>query len=597
MTGPVAAAPLPGEVPPDPWPTSCNCEVSLPKVLTISGRAWSKSSGEVAIGATVVVSAHGGGTASFAAITDELGNYKVEVPPGFYDVTLYYLDVTLETVKQRMFVDDVLLDPVMIDDTAATDGYTGGCFGPPPAELTSMPHFGASISRQLLPVSRDRTHRAWIAPVAFADPLRVVTTVEGGRRFTTAPGIPTAFVEDVTTYSRDVPFELPLGSGGAADVSLRSGSNQQRGEARLILGADDHADSSASGEMFLGGPISKDHAWAAAGLVLRRDAGELAGDGMLRLDGQIRDHQFMISGLSHDGPDADAGWSTARWKAKWFDAKLEVGALATGERLERSSEIAAREVTVDPTRTIDRAGGLAYAKLRFKAAGYHIAYASAGGGAGRRDALRHTDLSLGIVDDWMWSPSLTFTTGVRVEDRALDGERARLVAPRAALKWDPTREGRGEVFVGYQRVPLVDDGLPGDWKSLDVIAVDEMYAGVKYRRSSGETMAGLAVRQRDHRTGADAWIRRDTTRSVVHLQATSLDRVATLLAQRKLRDRSGTQVTLGTAARVTEDRSEAGLALGWKRSSTDKEMTADVTAEGYAGTDGPGARIAVGILW
>ncbi len=599
VAGPVAADPIPDEgveVNPEPRMTGgCNCEISKPKILTIRGRAWIKSSGEVAVGATIIVSEHGG-KATYPAITDELGDYKIEVPPGFYDVTVYYVDVTIETVKQRMFVDDVLLDPVLIDDTAI-ESYTACFSGPAPPEFTSMPHFGAAISRHVLPVSRDRRHRAWIAPVAFADPARVVTTVEGARRFTTAPGIPTAFVEDVTTYSRDVPFALSTGSGGAAEVSLRSGSNQRRSEARLILGADDHADDSASAETFLGGPISKDHAWAAAGLVLGRNGGALTGDGMLRLDAHAHDHDFTLAGLAHDGVDEDAGWTTARWKAKYFDAKLEVGALATGERLERSSELAAREVAVDPTRTIDRAGGLAYAKLRFKAAGYHTAYASAGGGAGRRDELHHTDLSFAIGDEWMWSPSLTFTAGVRVEERTFDGDRARRVAPRVALKWDPTHEGRGEVFVGYQRVPLVDDGLPGDWRSLDVIAVDEMYAGVGYRRSSGDTMVGLAVRQRDDRTGGDAWIRRDTARTVVHLQATSLDRVATLLAQRKLRDRSGTLITLGTTARVTEDRSEAGVALGWKRSSSDRERTAEVTAEGHAGTAGPGARIVVGMFW
>ncbi len=594
VAGPVAADPVPDEGVEPQLTGACPCELSKPKILTIRGRAWTKSSGEVAPGATIIVSEHGG-KATYAAIADELGDYKVEVPPGFYDITVYYADVTMETVKQRMFVDDVLLDPVLIDDTAS-EPYGGCVFGPVPPELTSMPHFGAAISRQLLPVSRDRTHRAWIAPIAMADPARSVTTVEGGRRFTVAPGIPLAFVEDATTSTLEVPIELARGGGGATDVTLRAGSNQHHGEARLILGAD-RRDGSTAAETFVGGPLAKDHAWAAAGLVVRRDAGALTGDGMLRLDGRVDDHEVMVAGLAHDGLAEDAGWSTARWKVKLFDAKLELGAVATGELLQRSSEIAARETTFDPARTIDRAGSTAFAKARFKAAGYHQAYASVGAGLGRRDDLRHSDASYVVGDDWMWSPSITLTTGVRLEQRTFDGERVQVVAPRASLKWDPTREGRGEVFVAYQRVPLLDDGLPGDWRSLDDHSVDELIAGVGYRRSSGDTMVGVAVRQRDDRTGGEAWLRRDTARSVVHLQATSLDRAATLLAQRKLRDRDGSKIMLGTAARVTEDRREAGVALGWKRSSASRETTTDVAVEGYAGTDGPGARIVAGILW
>ncbi len=592
VAGPAVADPTPDpgvEAPPEP-------PVSAPKVLTIRGRAWIKSTKDVAIGATVIVSVPDDSTVSFAAISDERGDYQVEVPPGVYDITVYYGDATILVAKQRRFVDDVLLDPVMIEESL----FSGlGCvFGPPPVEMASLPHFGASIDRPLLPIARDRTHRAWIGAVAMADPARAATTVEGGRRFSAAPGIPAVFVQDVTTYSLDVPIALAHGGGGATDVTLRSGSNEHAGEARLILGVDDGRDANAAAETFLGGPLAKDHAWAAAGLVLRRDAGELEGDGMLRLDAQAQDHQIMISGLAHDGRAEDAGWSTARWKAKWFDAKLEVGANVTGELLKRSPELAARATggSIDAAHTVDRTGGAAFAKLRFKAAGYHTASATVGAGVGRRDGLQHTDASYAIGDDWMWTPSLTFVAGVRLEERTFAGDRARVVAPRAAIKWDPTREGRGEVFVAVQRVPLVDDGLPGDWKSLDQRSADELIAGAAYRRSEGDTMIGIAVRQRDDRTGGEAWLRRETPRTIVHLQATSLDRVATLLAQRRIYDRSDTRITLGTAARVTEDVAEAGIALGWKRSRR-KEIAAELSAEAYEGTAGPGVRLVLGMLW
>lgn len=110
-------------------------------------------------------------------------------------------------------------------------------------------------------------------------------------------------------------------------------------------------------------------------------------------------------------------------------------------------------------------------------------------------------------------------------------------------------------------------------------------------------MIGVAVRARDTRFGGEAWLRRDTTRSVIHVQATSLDRVATLLAQRKLRDRAGVLVTAGAAARVGEDRSEGGVALGFRRSRERAELTTELALEGYTGTAGPGGRMLLGILW
>lgn len=599
LTGTAHADVIPegADVNPDPPPSGgCSCEVSAPKIVKLRGTVISKWAGEPAAGATIVVGEHGG-KGVYTAITDELGNYTLEISPGSYDVTLYYLDVTRELASNRLILDDLELAPTMIDDRST--GYTCWYISPwvPPVEITSMPRFGGVLSRELQPVSRDRTHLAWISPVAFADPTRAATNVEGGRRFTTAPGIPLAFVQDVTTYSRDVPIEYASGGGGATDVTLRAGNNERHGEARMIAGADDH-DGKAQGEAYLAGPLRKDHAWAAAGLVVQRDRGQLASDGMLRLDAQSSvDHSFMLAGLAHQAGDEQAGWSAARWKGKFRDGKLEIGAMATAELLDRPREIAAAQTPIDPGQHVDRLGGIAFAKLRMKAAGYHTMYASAASGIGTRDDVRHSDASYIIGDDWMWTPSLSLTTGVRVEQRMFDGDRATVVAPRAAIKWDPTKEGRSELFVGYQRVPLVDDGLPGDWKSLDDTSADEVAAGASYKRSSGNTMIGASVRHRDDQTGGDAWVRRETSRSVLIVQATSLERVATLIARRKLRDRNGLQLTAGAAARVSEERSEAGAAVTFKHSPSRQELTTEIAAEAYEGTAGPGARIVVGILW
>ncbi len=593
-----AAIPEGADINPDPpVAQSCGCEVSAPpKLLQIHGKTILKSSGEPGIGVTVVMT---GGKEVYTAIADEQGEYRIDAPVGIYSIVLYYLSSRTQLTTDRMIVTDVELDPVIVDDTS--QDYVCWGFGPhvPPLELTSQPYFGGTASRTLRPISRDRTHRAWIAPAAMADPARAATTLEGGRRFTGSPGVPLAFVDEVVTHTVNVPIELAQGGGGATAVALRSGSNDRRGDARVVLGVDDKTGASAGAETFAGGPLVKDHLWAAAGLVTRREHGELGSDGMLRIDAHASSqHEFLLVGLAHASGDDRAGWSEARWKAKLLDAKVELGAIATGELLERPRPLIAREIEteLDPAQRLDRVGGLAYTKLRFHAHGYHMLFASAGAGSGRRDDTRHTDATYAIGDDWMITPAVTVTAGVRSEQRTLGADRTVVVAPRATLSWDPTKEGRSQLFVAYQRVPLVDDGLPGDFKSLGATAVDELATGVSYRRPLGQTMMGIAARAREDRVGGEAWVRRETARSVIHLQATSLDRIATLVAQHKLRDR-GTLVTVGAVARVAEARQEGGAALGWKHSGSRTELTSELSIEGYTGTAGPGGRMILGILW
>ena len=587
----------------DDEPTgTCSCELpGPPKVLTLRGTVYLKSSGTAGAGTTVTIAPHGSTSDKVVtAITDELGQWSVEITPGNYDITLYYLDATVEQAKNRLILDDVALDPIVLDDTRGGTSCWG--FGHwPSAEQGSLPRFGGEISRQRLVPSRDRTHRAWIAPIAFADPARSVTTIEGGRRFTGAPGVPLAFIEDVTTYTLDTPIEHAQGGGGATAIALRAGHNQRSGDARLILGLDDGAGASAAAETLVAGPLAKDRAWVAAGLVARRQGSQLTNDGMLRLDVRGGDsHEVMLAGLAHAAGEERAGFTNARWKAKLFDYKLELGALATTELLDKPSPIAPRqlETPLAPIDRLDRAGGIGFMKLLFRARGTHQLHASAGAGIGERDGIRHTDESYAIGDDWWIAPSIAITAGVRVERRGFGGDHTQVVAPRAQLAYDPTREGRSEIYVAYQRVPLVDDGMPGDWRSAELTSVDELSTGVAYMRSTGNTMIGIAARAREERWGGEAWLRRDTRRSVIHVQASSLDRVATLLAQRKLRDRGTHKITAGVAARVGEDRSEGGLALGWRRSPrNDDELKTELSIESYAGTDGPGGRMLLGILW
>src|SRR5262249_48882787 len=137
-------------------------------------------------------------------------------------------------------------------------------------EIASYPRFGLAVRRSLYVVSRDRTHLAWVAPVAGADATTAVTTIDGGGRLHGAPGIPIALLDQGPTETMRTPIERATGSGGAIELSTLAGSNMVHGSGTVVVGLDRRSDANGGGELFAGGPLVEDAAWFAAGLVATR---------------------------------------------------------------------------------------------------------------------------------------------------------------------------------------------------------------------------------------------------------------------------------------------------------------------------------------
>src|SRR5262245_20455469 len=171
---------------------------SVADAATVTGIVVDNKTAEPLAGVTVVASSVETSTGEQVVITDEHGLYAVDVPPGTYTITLYYGSSTV--VAERVLV---VTGDISLGLTSITDTWTGCCvdwFDEHDPSLSSDPRFGLTMQRDFRLPTRDRTHLAWIAPAAAADPARVVTTVDGGARFAGAPGIPLAFVDDVRTY-------------------------------------------------------------------------------------------------------------------------------------------------------------------------------------------------------------------------------------------------------------------------------------------------------------------------------------------------------------------------------------------------------------
>ena len=615
LTGSVAHAEDPCAVPEDPGQP-----VTLPlpvKPFLLRGTVRGQTANELLAGATIVASrAEQPGGTTEVAITDEHGAYSMEVRPGTYEITIYYLDSTTTIARSLVVASDVYFAETKIDDSGGGITCLGNWGYYPSPELSSNPRHGIVVSRGFTPVSRDRTHRAWIAPAAAADPRIAVTTIDDGPRLQSAPGVPIAFLQEVATYTLRVPVGLAAGTGGAAAIALRSGSNQTAGDARLVFGLDHPAGSLApSGgvEIVASGPIEQDKAWGAAGLVANRDADDVVGaHGMVQLNyARSSEHQLAIAGLAHAQGDAVRdGWSNARWVSKLDESRLELKGIVTAEQLELPASLdTARLAAPVAADRINRAGGRLAAVWRKRGLGYHQFAVSAGGGAGYRGDDRHGDATLAAGDEWQVKPNLELQYGVRSETRVFGAERSTVTSPRISLACDITREGRSDLFIAYQRVPHLDDGLPGDWRASAARFHDELAAGVSYVRGSGlPLMIGIGGRARwlaqdDTALGAEAWMRYDSRKATLHVAATTLGRVATVLAQRTLLDRSRNKLLGGATLRATREITAGGATLVWKHAGAPGEgrrsddLAIDVSLEGYGSTDGPGGRLLLGATW
>ncbi len=575
-----------------------------------------------AAGAVVVAAGLGGGaTGEAIAIADELGRYELRVVPGLYDVLAYLGDTPATITRRIALVADTDLGTVAVARIAREDCVF---IVLPDPTLDTDPRFGLTARRGWAPVARDRTHRAWIAPVVAAGARTAATTLEAGARLPGAPGIPLAFVEEVQTHTLRVPIGLPAGAGGAAAVSLRAGSNQASGDVRIALGLDrpgapDRTASSAL-EAFAGGPLKKDRAWIAAGLAADRDhRGARGTHGMLALHyAASRDHQLAVAGLAQAAGDGARGrWANARWTSRLWEHRLELQAIATAEQLATPDAEAIARAAGASGELVDRAGGRLAATWRTRGLGDHRLALSAGGGAGARDRERHADASLAAGDAWDLRANLRLDAGVRWESRTFAGERAAVTATRASLSYDFTREGRADAFVAYQRVPHLDDAAPGRWRALEALAHDEVAAGLGYNPERfSPIMIGAAARARRTIAGAAApelglegWARFSGRRLRLHAAATTLDRAASVLGQLELVDRRGDKLTAGATARWGAAPAPAGppdapggfsggAALAWRHTGTPwRRSSLEVGLEAHAGAGGPGGRLVVGAAW
>ncbi len=565
---------------------------------------------ELLVGATIVVSHPIRGEQ--VAISDEQGAYDVMVEPGTYDVTIYYADKHVMIASQLVVASDVRFAPTVIDDNYES---TGCVLGGPPPPLVTTPAFGIRLDRKLAPISRDRTHRAWIAPVAAADSRTAITTIESGVRLQSAPGVPLAFVESMETYTFKAPVDLAMGSGGTTAIALRSGHNDPSGDARLVFGLDREAGGTApsgGAEIFAAGPLVRDKAWLATGLVAYRERNDTLGSsGMLRFDyAKSYAHQLSIAGLAQSQDGVRDGWTNAQWKSRLMDGRVEIHAIATAEQLELPVLAAARSVApAADASVINRAGGELAITWRKKALGYHSIAASARAGMGYVDRDRHDDRTLSLGDEWQIRPNIELRAGVRADTREFAGERTSLASPRVTVIYDRTKEGRSELFVAYQRISHLDDARPGAWRTLGTRYHDELATGLSYHRDwRYPVVVGIAGRARwpegsEHaELGGDAWARYEGERTVLHASGTTFGRVGTVLGQTTLLDRRKNQLRFGVTTRASPSFGEGGGAVTWKHTgshaSNSRELDLDLSLEVYDNSiTGPGSRLLLGGSW
>jgi len=602
------------EAPGDPCAGAPDAGPVAPAVVNgtvqVHGNVRSKRSSEPLAGATVIATRSGSDT-SEPAITDETGSYTLALSPGTYEVTIYYLDATFVLPKLEVADVDIERGTTWITEQPQADHGFDFLWEPGP-ELTSVPRFGLTVAHGRSPVSRDRTHRDWIAPAASADPRTAVTTLEGAARLQRAPGIPTAFLDEVATYTLRVPIDAAMGTGGASTVSLRSGSNETHGDARVLfeLARDAAATTAGGAELVAAGPLVHDKAWLAAGLVAHYAGdGTLGASGMLRINyAQSAEHQLSVIGLAQaPDPRTRDGWSGLRWISKFDDNKLTLDGTASAEQLELTPDAAAGAIgpSSDLTNRVAAQAGLTWRK---RASGYHQLRLVAGGGSGFRRRARHDEVSLAAGDTWQVKPNVELELGVRSDTRLFDGDRATVTSPRLAVTWDASKEGRSDVFVAYQRVPHLDDGMPGDWRVGESRFHDEIATGASYERSSGwPIMVGVAgrARSRQHeledKLGVEGWARVEGRRTLLHASATTLGRVATVMAQRTAVKRRKNTLVVGAMLRASPETTTGGAAVTWKhagrRSEKPDDLSFDLAAEGYTSEAGPALRILLGGAW
>jgi TonB dependent receptor len=465
----------------------------------IHGALTDGDSGEPLTGATVVATvevdpassaaARADGSSDdsqWAAITDDLGGYAIDVPSGTYQLTIYYDDV--ELVRSGIVVvDDQMVDvslpvtvPAYHDDTYDTyfiyptsRSYVVPLYAGRPSTIAMVEATDQRLVRQ-----RDDHGLARLdARVGGA----TVATVDGGVRLPGSPGIASEFVSSIATAIAGAPIEFASASGGSEDVAIITGSNRPAGAARLGLGPD------ARLSAIVGGPLVNDHWWTSTGIMLERTAPPLAG-ATSRFGAQAiastniavtRDLQFAAVGLStwraNGGRDA---WADSRlvWRDDDHQRDLTIG--ITEQRTSWTDSIARRAVDgiLAPTSVHRLAGRLSIGQ-HGRWHGHHGFMIGGEVGGGTVDDATHSDVRGFVGDEWTPKPNWTIRAGVRWDDRSLGTARIARWQPRIAVTWDPSEQGTTSVFATAERGARLDEVEFGNWRH-GTTTFDQAGAGI-----------------------------------------------------------------------------------------------------------------------
>jgi hypothetical protein len=557
----------------------------VPASVTVSGRTIDNKTDEALPGVTVVAA---GPVNEQVAITDENGRFDLVVPHGEIHLTYYYMESTLEQVE--------LVGPL----TTAID--LGAIRMPPPKPsscceipfgrewfgIYGQPTFGQRFERSW-PVVRQRDTDALRGLVADGAPGGV--RIGGALRMTGAPALALGLIEEVTVAT--MRGDAPLPAGGGLDIDVRTGSNENRGIARIALGETTALEAGA------GGPIVEDHAWWSAAAVL--------GDGMQQALATVAymvgmDEQGETVALHTDAPSTPTGarvatptaarddWADTSWHSRFDDNKLQFVEGVTGERLERGDEVT--------TRIAGRAMLERYGKLL----GRHQLRLGGELGGGDAGEIRHRDGSVYARDHYEPTYSVAIDAGVRYDWRAFSDSRAHVWQPHATLGWDWTQEGRGELFVTGARRATFDDRELGAWIGTP-FARDDVTAGVRYELVD-YWLAAVAGRATDavgpRHTGVDASLDHRSDRFELHVTATTIERVVAGFAELTAVRGCDDALLVGAAGRlaISADPSVPASGIGasarWRHRSERRATTA-LGLEAFRDTLGSSARAVLGV--
>jgi len=537
--------------------------------------------GEPLVGATVVAPLAVGENVE---ITDENGMVTIGVEPGSSTLTIYYNNDTQHVVVAAGGKDFVEAGKIELEIKPSPPCCVDVFGGSPP--MVDIDSSLATIVSRPWPATRARDSSSIVALSAGA-PARQTTRLDGDRRLAGAPAVSLGLVEEVAVLTMRGATNLDHASDGIS-VATRSGSNDNKGDARIALGTD-----GTELEAGVGGPIVVDSAWWWAGAVLGPDGQqELARVTYAATPEEqgnvVALHQSMPATIPTGeraiatGDERD-DWASAEWVAKLDDAKLVLAGGASGERLDDGTET---------TR------GAVHARIvrRFKVEGYHTVRLFGELGEGTADSIAHRDASASGGDNWMILPELIVDAGVRWDERWFGPAHADVWQPHATIGYDWTEEGRAQAFVTADRASLLDAGPIGSWLTAPRWR-DDVATGASYEVID-DWMITAAVRTSElagvRRTGLDGALDH-RGRIELHVTASSVERaVAGYAALRVDGVRAGVTGRWGAADDIYG--SQAGALASWHHSMS-HGMSTDVGAEVVTDREGKLARVVVGFAY